>query len=74
VEASGADDRQHGRASKDEQTKFQQTLGDYRAPNTMLLPEGYGADWPGLMREGSSRLQPLLSADQTAKLSRFVQK
>jgi hypothetical protein len=61
-------------ASKDDQTRFQQTMGDYRAPNAMLLPEGYGADWPGLMREGAARLQPLLSADQMSKLGRFLQK
>jgi hypothetical protein len=61
-------------ASKDEQTRYQQTLGDYRAPNAMLLPEGYGADWPGMMRDASGRLRPMLSADQLAKLDRFVQK
>jgi hypothetical protein len=61
-------------ASKEEQTRYQQTLGDYRAPNAMLLPEGYGADWPGMMRDASGRLRPLLSADQIAKLDRFVQK
>jgi hypothetical protein len=38
----------------------------------MLLPEGYGADWGGLMREGASRLQPLLSQDQLTKLGRYV--
>ncbi|MBI3858082.1 MAG: hypothetical protein HY293_20570, partial [Planctomycetes bacterium] len=59
-------------ASREEQVRFQQTLGDWRAPNTMLLPEGYGADWAGMMREGSTRLQPVLSADQMAKLGRYV--
>jgi len=61
-------------ASKEDQTRYQQSLGDYRAPNAMLLPEGYGADWPGMMRDASGRLRPLLSADQIAKLDRFVQK
>lgn len=61
-------------ASKEDSLRFQQVLGDYRAPNVMLLPEGHGADWPGMMREGSSRLQPVLSSDQMAKLSRFIQK
>ena len=61
-------------ASKEDQTRFQQTLGDYRPSNAMLLPEGYGADWPGMMREGSSRLQQVLSSDQMAKLNKFVQK
>jgi exonuclease VII large subunit len=61
-------------ASKEDQTRFQQTLGDYRPANAMLLPEGYGADWPGMMREGSNRLQPVLSSDQMAKLNRFIQR
>jgi hypothetical protein len=61
-------------ASKEEQTRFQQTLGDYRPANAMLLPEGYGADWPGMMREGASRLQQLLTPDQMTKLSRFIPK
>ena len=58
-------------ASRDEMTRFQQTLGDWRADGAMLLPEAYGADWPGLMKEGTSRLQPLLSPEQMAKLNRF---
>jgi hypothetical protein len=58
-------------ASKDEMTRFQQTLGDFRPDNTMLLAEGHGADWPGMMKEGTSRLQPLLTAEQMAKLTRF---
>jgi hypothetical protein len=59
-------------ASKEEQTKFQQTLGGWQAPGAMLLPEGHGADWPGLMKEGSTRLQPVLTSDQLAKLQRMV--
>jgi len=58
-------------ASKDEMTRFQQTLGDFRPDNSMLLPEGHGADWPGMMKEGTSRLQPLLTPEQMAKLNRF---
>jgi hypothetical protein len=58
-------------ASKDEMTRFQQTLGDWRPDNTMLLAEGHGADWPGMMKEGTSRLQPLLTPEQMAKLTRF---
>jgi hypothetical protein len=61
-------------ASADEATRYQQLLGDFRAPNAMLLPEGYGADWPGMLREGASRLQPVLSSDQMAKLGRFMPK
>src|SRR5439155_23970284 len=61
-------------ASKDDQTRFQQTLGDYRTPNAMLLPEGYGADWPGMMRDAPGRLRSMLSSDQTTKLDRFVQR
>jgi hypothetical protein len=61
-------------ASKDETLRFQQVLGDYRVPSTMLLPEGYGADWPGMLREGSARLQSVFSSDQVAKLGRFIQK
>jgi hypothetical protein len=58
-------------APKEEQSRLQQALGDYRPATTMLLPEGYGADWGGLMQEGASRLQPILSQDQMTKLSRF---
>jgi hypothetical protein len=58
-------------ASKEDQTRFQQTLGDFRPANAMLLPEGYGADWQGMMRDGMSRLQPLLSQDQLTKLGRM---
>jgi hypothetical protein len=61
-------------ASRDETIRFQQVLADFRVPSSMLLPEGYGADWPGMLREGASRLQPLLSSDQMAKLSRFIQR
>lgn len=58
-------------ASKEEMTRYQQTLGDWRPDGAMLLPEGHGADWPGMMKEGTSRLQPLLTPDQMAKLVRF---
>ena len=61
-------------ATKEESTRFQQVLGDYRAPNAMLLPEAHGADWPGMMREGASRLETVLSTDQMAKLTRFIQR
>jgi hypothetical protein len=56
-------------ASKDEMTRFQQTLGDWRPDNSMLLPEGHGADWPGMMKEGTSRLQSLLTPEQMSKLN-----
>ena len=59
-------------ASKDEMTRFQQTLGDWRPDNSMLLAEGHGADWPGMMKEGSSRLQSQLTPDQAAKLAKFA--
>jgi hypothetical protein len=61
-------------ASKEDQTRFQQTLGDLNPPNAMLLPEAHGADWTGMMREGVNRLQPLLSQDQQAKLGRMFPK
>ncbi len=61
-------------ASLEDQTRFQQTLGEYRPSNAMLLPEGYGADWVGLMREGTGRLQQMLSQDQMAKLGRYLPK
>jgi len=59
-------------ASKEDQTRLQQALGDYRPANTMLLPEGYGVDWPGMLREGAARLQPMLSQDQLSKLGRYL--
>ena len=59
-------------ASKEDQTRFQQTLGGWQAPSAMLLPEGHGADWPGLMREGATRLQPMLTSDQSARLNKVV--
>jgi hypothetical protein len=59
-------------ASREEQSRFQQMLGDYRAPNSMLLPEGYGADWSGMLKEASGRLRPALTADLSAKLDRIV--
>ena len=58
-------------APKEDHLRFQQTLGTWSPETTMLLPEGHGADWPGMMKEGISRLQPLLTAEQLAKLSRF---
>ena len=61
-------------ASTDEATRLRQILGDYAPPNAMLLPEGHGADWPGLMREGRDRLQSVLAPDQKAALSRFLPK
>jgi hypothetical protein len=61
-------------ASKDDQTRFQQLLGDFRPSNAMLLPEGYGADWPSMMKDATARLQPVLSPDQMSKLNRFVQR
>lgn len=60
-------------APKEDHTRFQQTLGAWRAPEAMLLPEGHGADWPGLMREGTARLQSVLSSDQVARLNRYSQ-
>jgi hypothetical protein len=61
-------------ASRDEQTRLQQTLGELPVPNTMLLPEAYGADWTAMMKQASGLVQPLLSSDQRAKLDRFVQR
>jgi hypothetical protein len=61
-------------ASREEAIRFQQVLGDFRVPSAMMLPEGYGADWPGMLREGSSHLQPVMSPDQMAKLGRFIQR
>jgi hypothetical protein len=61
-------------ASREDQSRFQQMLGDYRAPNSMLLPEGYGADWPGMLKDASGRLRPALSPELSAKLDRFIQR
>ncbi len=61
-------------ATRDEQTRIQQALGELAIPSTMLLPEAYGADWPTMMKQASGLAQPLLSADQRAKLDRFVQR
>lgn len=59
-------------APKEDHVRLQQTLGDWRGPGSLLLPEAHGADWNGLMKEAMVRLQPLLSADQMAKLGRYV--
>lgn len=59
-------------APKEEHARLQQTLGDWRSPASMLLPEAHGADWPGQMKEASARLQPVLSPDQLAKLGRYM--
>jgi hypothetical protein len=59
-------------ASRDEQTRFQQTLGELPVSNAMLLPEGYGADWQGMMKAASGQLKPMLSTDQQAKLDRMM--
>lgn len=61
-------------APKEDHARFQQTLGAWRAPESMLLPEGHGADWPGMMREGTTRLQSVLSPEQMTKLNRYVQR
>jgi hypothetical protein len=58
-------------ASKDEQSRIQQSLGDIGFPQNMLLPEAYGADWNGLMREATSRVRPILTADQMTRLDKF---
>jgi hypothetical protein len=58
-------------ASKDDMTRFQQTLGDWRPDNNMLLPEGHGADWPAMMKDGTGRLQSVLTPEQVSKLARF---
>lgn len=61
-------------ASRDEQTRLQQTLGEFPIPSTMLLPEAYGAEWQAMMKQASGAVQPLLTGDQRAKLDRFVQR
>jgi len=58
-------------ANKDEILRYQQTLGDWRPDGGMLLPEGHGADWTGLMKEGTNRLQSVLTPDQLSKLKSF---
>ncbi len=60
-------------ASTEDQARFRQSLGDYIAPNAMLLPEAHGWDWPGMLREGAGRLRPGLTSDQLTRLDRFVQ-
>jgi hypothetical protein len=61
-------------ASRDEQTRLQQSLGEFPVPSTMLLPEAYGAEWQTMMKQASGSVQPLLSVDQRTKLDRFVQR
>lgn len=58
-------------ATKDEQVRIQQTLGDLRLPADMLFPEAHGGDWPGLLRDASARARPLLTPEQTARLEKF---
>jgi len=58
-------------SGREEQTRIQQTIGDLRLPADMLLPEAHGADWPGLLREASSRARPLLTPEQVARLDKF---
>lgn len=58
-------------ASKDDVLRIQQTLGDFRPDGAMLLPEGHGADWAGMIKEGAGRLQSVLTPEQMAKLSRY---
>lgn len=60
-----------GVSSKEDLLRFQQTLGDWRPDGAMLLPEAYGADWPNLMKEGTSRIQSLLTPEQMARLARY---
>ncbi len=60
-------------ASKEDQTRFQQSLGEFPAPNLMLLPEAYGADWYGQLREVTSQLKPMLSSDQLTRLVPYLQ-
>jgi len=59
-------------ASTEEQARFKQSLGDYIAPNAMLLPEAHGWDWPAMLREGAGRLRPGLTSDQLILLGRFI--
>jgi hypothetical protein len=56
---------------KDEQSRLQQLLGDFRPAADMLLPEAHGADWSGLMHEATSRVKPSLTPEQTARLDRM---
>lgn len=58
-------------ATKDEQTRIQQTLGDLRLPADMLFPEAHGGDWPGLLREATARARPMLTPEQTARLEKY---
>jgi hypothetical protein len=60
-----------GVSSKEDLLRFQQTLGDWRPDGAMLLPEAYGADWSNLMKEGTSRIQSLLTPEQMARLARY---
>ena len=58
-------------ASRDDLVRLQQSLGDLEFPQNMILPEAYGVDWSGMMREAAVRARPVLTADQTAKLDKF---
>lgn len=57
---------------KDEQARLQQSLGDFRVPADLLLPEAHGADWPGLLKEATARARPLLTPEQTARLDKYA--
>lgn len=54
-----------------EHARLQQALGDFRLPETALLPEANGAEWGGMVREAGARLRPMLTADQTARLDKY---
>jgi len=59
-------------ASREDQARFQQSLGDWFPPSGMLLPEAHGADWKGLMREASNRLRSQLTAEQSERIDKLV--
>jgi hypothetical protein len=61
-------------ASKEDQSRFQLALGEFRPSNAMLLPEGYGADFPGLMKDAFARLTPMMSPEQISRLGKFAKK
>ncbi len=58
-------------AGKEEQTRLQQSLGDFRAPADMLLPEAHGADWNGLLHDALGRVKSSLTPEQTARLDKM---
>ena len=58
--------------SSEEQARLQPSLGSFPLPNSALLPEAHGADWPGMIREAAGRARPMLTAAQAERVDKFI--